>query len=82
MHFVKESVIAASAHTVFAFHEQPDALARLTPPWQQMVIVDPPTSLLPGTRVRLRAKESAPSGGPSRPSTSPLSPDACSRIAW
>ena len=56
MRFVKESIIAASAETVFAFHERPDALARLTPPWQRVDIVRPPTSLAVGTRVTLRMK--------------------------
>jgi hypothetical protein len=32
--FVKESVIRAALERVFAFHELPDALARLTPPWE------------------------------------------------
>ncbi len=56
MHFVKETVIAASAKVVFAFHERPDALARLTPPWQKTEIVQGPTSLKVGTRVILRTK--------------------------
>ena len=33
--FVKESVIRAAPERVFAFHELPDALARLTPPWER-----------------------------------------------
>jgi ligand-binding SRPBCC domain-containing protein len=32
--FVKESIIHATPVRVFAFHELPDALARLTPPWE------------------------------------------------
>jgi ligand-binding SRPBCC domain-containing protein len=56
MHFVKETVIAASAETVFAFHEHPEALARLTPPWQKTEILKAPTSLRVGTRVILRTK--------------------------
>ena len=32
--FVKESIIRAPPARVFAFHELPDALARLTPPWE------------------------------------------------
>ena len=54
MRFVKESVIAASAETVFAFHEARDAFARLQPPWQRTEIVTPPASLAVGTRVVLR----------------------------
>ena len=56
MHFVKESRIAASAAVVFAFHEAPDAFARLLPPWQTSEIIQPPTSLAVGTRVVLRTK--------------------------
>ena len=34
MLFVKQSVIRAAPERVFAFHELPDALCRLTPPWE------------------------------------------------
>ena len=54
--FVKESVFAASAATLFAFHERPDAFARLQPPWQISEIVQPPTSLRVGTRVVIRVR--------------------------
>ncbi|HEV2880523.1 MAG TPA: SRPBCC family protein [Pyrinomonadaceae bacterium] len=37
--FVKESIIAAAPERVFAFHELPDALARLTPPWESSRVV-------------------------------------------
>ncbi len=33
--FIHESVIHAPPARVFAFHELPDALARLTPPWER-----------------------------------------------
>ncbi len=56
MRFVKESEIAASAAEVFAFHEAPDAFARLQPPWQRTEILVPPSSLAIGTRVVLRTK--------------------------
>jgi len=56
VHFVKESVIEASAERVFAFHEEPDAFERLQPPWQTTEIVRPPTSLEIGTRVELRLR--------------------------
>jgi hypothetical protein len=56
MRFVKETPIAASAATVFAFHEAPDAFARLLPPWQVSEVVQPPTSLAVGTRVVLRTR--------------------------
>lgn len=56
MQFVKESVIAASVEEVFAFHERPDAFALLQAPWDEVEIIDPPTSLEVGTRVELRTK--------------------------
>ncbi len=37
--FIKESVIQASPERVFAFHELPDALQRLTPPWESAHII-------------------------------------------
>lgn len=56
MRFVHESVIAASAARVFAFHEAPDAFARLQPPWRRTEIITPPSSLAVGTIVVLRTK--------------------------
>ncbi len=53
-HFVKESRIAAPPDVVFAFHESPDALVRLIPPWERVKIVEPGVSLQPGSRVALR----------------------------
>ncbi|MEX1361691.1 MAG: SRPBCC family protein [Nannocystaceae bacterium] len=55
-HFVRELEIRASAHTVFAFHEAPNAFERLQPPWQRSEIVTPPSSLEVGTRVVVRVK--------------------------
>jgi ligand-binding SRPBCC domain-containing protein len=55
-HFTKETVIAAPAAVVFAFHERPDAFALLQPPWQKTEIVQPPKSLAVGTRVILRVR--------------------------
>ena len=37
--FVRESIIRAAPARVFAFHELPDALARLTPPWESSRVV-------------------------------------------
>lgn len=56
MRFVKESVIPAPVAAVFAFHERPDALARLQPPWERTRILTPPASLEVGTRVELRTR--------------------------
>lgn len=39
MQFVKESLIRATPERVFAFHEQVDALQRLTPPWETSSVV-------------------------------------------
>jgi len=37
--FVKESVINAEPGRVFAFHQLPDALERLIPPWEKVKVV-------------------------------------------
>jgi hypothetical protein len=37
--FVKESLIRATPGRVFAFHEQPGALALLTPPWETSRVI-------------------------------------------
>ena len=39
MRFVKESIIRAAPERVFAFHELPDALEPLTPPWETARVV-------------------------------------------
>ena len=39
MEFAKESVIHAPPETVFAFHELPDAIERLIPPWEDAKII-------------------------------------------
>jgi len=49
-HFVKESRIAAAPGVVFAFHESPGALEKLTPPWEKVTVIESPGSLAPGTR--------------------------------
>jgi ligand-binding SRPBCC domain-containing protein len=48
LRFVHESVIGAAPERVFAFHELPDALARLTPPWERARVVRAASSLRPG----------------------------------
>jgi Uncharacterized conserved protein len=45
MRFVRESIIRAAPARVFAFHELPDALARLTPPWERARVVKAAPSL-------------------------------------
>jgi ligand-binding SRPBCC domain-containing protein len=49
MNFVKESLIEAEPERVFAFHELPDALARLTPPWESARVIQPPPDLRVGS---------------------------------
>ncbi len=39
MEFIKESIIKASPERVFAFHQLPDAFARLVPPWEDATVV-------------------------------------------
>ena len=56
MRFVKESRIAASPERVFAFHESPGALQRLTPPWESVEVVSGGKSLRPGSRVVLKTR--------------------------
>lgn len=50
MRFVKESVIHATPERVFAFHELPDAFARLMPPWENSRIIEAAPNLQPGAR--------------------------------
>lgn len=51
--FVKESRIEAPAALVFGWHERPEALVRLVPPWTPVRIVEPPPSLGDGARAIL-----------------------------
>jgi ligand-binding SRPBCC domain-containing protein len=54
MYFTKESRIAAPPAAVFAFHETPGALRRLTPPWERVEILEDGGSIRPGSRVVAR----------------------------
>lgn len=54
--FVKESRISTTPEEVFRFHERPDALQQLIPPWENMRPVEPGNSLRPGSRVVLRGR--------------------------
>lgn len=53
MHFTKETIIQARPKDVFAFHESPDALELLIPPWEKMRVVENSGSLKVGSRVVL-----------------------------
>lgn len=39
MRFIKESIIRASPERVFEFHEQPDVLSLLMPPWESARVI-------------------------------------------
>lgn len=56
MRFTHESRIAAPPESVFAFHERPDALEQLIPPWESVRVESRGGSLRPGTRVVLVTK--------------------------
>ena len=51
--FTYTSLIDAPVDRVFAFHESPDALERLTPPWQPARVLHKDAGLKPGSRVVL-----------------------------
>lgn len=56
--FELRSRIEAPASVVFAFHERPDALALLTPPWEKARVVErtPATGIDVGTRIVLELR--------------------------
>lgn len=56
MEFVKESLIRASAERVFAFHELPDALERLMPPWEKTRLLEHPRGLRVGSRAVIETR--------------------------
>ncbi len=56
MLFIKESIIHAEPERVFAFHELPDAFARLMPPWENSRIIEAAQSLKPGARAIVEMK--------------------------
>ncbi len=56
MRFEKESRIAATPEVVFAFHESPGALLRLTPPWERVELIEGGESIRPGSRVVLSVR--------------------------
>lgn len=63
MIFSKQSVNRASPERVLGFHEKPDALKRLTPPWEPTRVVQAVADLRVGslaqieTRVPVRIRE-------------------------
>ncbi|MDA1180223.1 MAG: hypothetical protein O2931_15680, partial [Planctomycetota bacterium] len=53
-YYVKQTNSEASPEAIFRFHESPDALQHLVPPWESMKLVESARSLQPGSRVVLR----------------------------
>ncbi len=56
MQFHYQTCLNAPPAEVFAWHESPDALLRLTPPWERVAILEGGGSLQPGSRVVLQTK--------------------------
>ena len=56
LRYVKESRIKAAPGLVFSFHESPNALRSLIPPWENMKVVESAGSLRPGSRVVMRGR--------------------------
>ncbi|MDZ4771944.1 MAG: SRPBCC family protein [Planctomycetota bacterium] len=54
--FVKETRVDASPSAVFRYHESPDALRDLIPPWEPMRVAESAGSLAVGSRVVLRGR--------------------------
>ena len=48
--FIKQSEIAAPPEVVFAWHEQPGAVERLTPPWERVEMLERADNLHVGAR--------------------------------
>jgi ligand-binding SRPBCC domain-containing protein len=54
--FEKRTRIAAPPERVFAFHEEPDALERLTPPWEYARVREKTGGILVGARVVMETR--------------------------
>lgn len=54
--FIKESIICALPECVFAFHELPEALQRLTPPWESVQILQAAADLNVGSRAIIKSR--------------------------
>lgn len=60
MRFVKQSVIRASPARVFEFHEQPDVLSLLIPPWESARVIQPAKISEVGTQAVVDTKVLGP----------------------
>jgi ligand-binding SRPBCC domain-containing protein len=56
VHFTAVSSIAAPAEEVFRWHAEPDALTRLTPPWEPVEFLEPAPGIRDGNRGVLRVR--------------------------
>jgi ligand-binding SRPBCC domain-containing protein len=56
MRFVKESLIRASPERVFEFHEQPNVLSLLIPPWESARVIQPAKISEVGTEAIIETK--------------------------
>lgn len=56
MIFSRQSVIRASPERVFGFHERPDALRRLTPPWEPTRVVQAAADLRVGSTALIETR--------------------------
>jgi ligand-binding SRPBCC domain-containing protein len=56
MRFVKETIIKAAPERVFGFHELPDALERLIPPWEKAKVIQKADISLIGSRTIIETK--------------------------
>ena len=63
MRFTKESVIRASPERVFAFHEQPDVLSLLMPPWESARVIQPALISAVGTKAIIETRILGPIKG-------------------
>jgi ligand-binding SRPBCC domain-containing protein len=54
--YIKESIIHAVPERVFAFHELPDALQRLTPPWESARIIQAAPAITPGSKAIIETR--------------------------
>lgn len=56
MKFIKQSIIKAAPERVFAFHELPDAIERLIPPWENARVVQKADISRVGSRAVIEQK--------------------------
>lgn len=56
MQYVKESVIRAAPERVFAFHQLPDAIERLIPPWENATVIQKADISVVGSRAIIETK--------------------------